>query len=93
MKRLPHTASNKIDRKALNEYYEAIDIHSWEKNLETLDDIMQDDEWNEIELVIQRIVSDLSGTPVERVSKGTQLSALGIDSVRVFFFGTAWHNH
>nr|Q52US9.1 RecName: Full=Nonribosomal peptide synthase fso1; AltName: Full=Ferrichrome A biosynthesis cluster protein fso1; AltName: Full=Ferrichrome A synthetase [Omphalotus olearius]AAX49356.1 putative peptide synthetase [Omphalotus olearius] len=83
VKRLPHTASNKIDRKALGEYYCDLDIMAWENSL--ADHMGTGDieaTWSETELKIRDTVSELTGSPKEWISKTTHLPALGVDSIR-----------
>ncbi|KIK69417.1 hypothetical protein GYMLUDRAFT_152778 [Collybiopsis luxurians FD-317 M1] len=83
VKRLPHTASNKIDRKMLGEYYCDMDILSWERSLaEHLGAEGDEGEWSETERKIQNVVSELTGSPQDWVHRTTQLPALGIDSIR-----------
>ncbi|KIK50220.1 hypothetical protein GYMLUDRAFT_51337, partial [Collybiopsis luxurians FD-317 M1] len=83
VKRLPHTASSKIDRKMLGEYYCDMDILSWERSLaEHLGAEGDEREWSETERKIQNVVSELTGSPQDWVHRTTQLPALGIDSIR-----------
>ncbi|KAF9056962.1 hypothetical protein BDP27DRAFT_1372891 [Rhodocollybia butyracea] len=81
VKRLPHTASNKVDRKALGEYYCNLDIIDWERRLsEHLGDEDDEGNWSETEIKIQNVVSELTGSSKEWIKKLTPLPALGVDS-------------
>ncbi|KAF9077098.1 hypothetical protein BDP27DRAFT_1414219 [Rhodocollybia butyracea] len=83
VKRLPHTASNKVDRKALGEYYCNLDIIDWERRLsEHLGDEDDEGNWSETEMKIQNVVSELTGSSKEWIKKLTPLPALGVDSIR-----------
>ena len=82
VKRIPHTASNKVDRKALAEYYASMDISTWEEALAKDHGRLEDESWSPLATTIRDAVADLTGTPAERIKKTTPLSALGVDSVR-----------
>ncbi|KAL1693266.1 hypothetical protein GGG16DRAFT_123376 [Schizophyllum commune] len=82
VKRIPHTASNKVDRKALAEYYASMDISTWEEALAKDHGRLEDESWSPLATTIRDAVADLTGTPAERIKKTTPLSALGIDSIR-----------
>uniref|UniRef100_D8PSX8 Carrier domain-containing protein n=1 Tax=Schizophyllum commune (strain H4-8 / FGSC 9210) TaxID=578458 RepID=D8PSX8_SCHCM len=82
VKRIPHTASNKVDRKALAEYYASMDISTWEEALAKDHGRLEDESWSPLATAIRDAVADLTGTPVERIKKTTPLSALGVDSIR-----------
>lgn len=81
VKRLPHTASNKVDRKALAEYYAHLNLASWEESLARVTGHVEDGVWSTAAETVRAIVSELTGTPIERVNKTTPLPALGVDSV------------
>ncbi|KAK0209228.1 putative peptide synthetase [Desarmillaria ectypa] len=77
---IPHTASNKVDRKALGEHYASMDISAWESAIAVA---MGDDDgkaWSNSEEKIRNVLSDLTDTPLDSISKTTRFSALGIDS-------------
>ncbi|TIB70322.1 acetyl-CoA synthetase-like protein [Wallemia mellicola] len=78
---LPHTPSNKIDRKMLAKYYEDVDIANWESRLSGIDD-GDDGSWNEMEQTIREVVAKLTNVTVESISKSSHLPALGVDSIR-----------
>ncbi|KAL1728701.1 putative peptide synthetase [Schizophyllum commune] len=82
VKRIPHTASNKVDRKALAEYYASMDISTWEEALAKDHGRLEDESWSPLATTIRDAVADLTGTPAERIKKTTPLSALGVDSIR-----------
>jgi hypothetical protein len=85
LNKIPHTASNKIDRKALAEVYSNVDIAAWEQALGEAggsEHQGEDDEkWGEVEETIRDVVMELTGVPSEGVRKRTHLKALGVDSV------------
>ncbi|KAL1744044.1 putative peptide synthetase [Schizophyllum fasciatum] len=82
VKRIPHTASNKVDRKALADFYSTMDISTWEEALAQVTGRLEDDSWSPLATTIRNAVADLTGTPAERIKKTTPLSALGVDSIR-----------
>ena len=61
----------------------ALDLAAWEEALAKATGQVEDGSWSDEAEVIRGIVSELTGTPVERVMKTTPLPALGVDSVRV----------
>lgn len=77
---LPHTPSNKIDRKMLAKYYEDVDILDWESRLSGLDD-GDDESWSEMEQTIREVVAKLTNVAMESILKSSHLPALGVDSV------------
>ncbi len=78
---IPHTASNKVDRKALGEYYASMDISVWESAIAIAMGDDDDKAWSTSEEKIRTVLSDLTDTPVDSISKTTRFAALGIDSV------------
>ncbi|KAI5895830.1 uncharacterized protein SCHCODRAFT_02728937 [Schizophyllum commune H4-8] len=78
--RIPHTASNKVDRKAPAEYYASMDISTWEEALAKDHGRLEDDSWSPLASTVRNAVADLTGTLAERMKKTTPLSALGVDS-------------
>ncbi|KAK0501009.1 putative peptide synthetase [Armillaria luteobubalina] len=79
---IPHTASNKVDRKALGEYYASMDISAWESAIAIAMGDDDDKAWSESEEKIRTVLSDLTDTPAVSISKTTRFAALGIDSIR-----------
>ncbi|KAK0185195.1 putative peptide synthetase [Armillaria mellea] len=79
---IPHTASNKVDRKALGEYYASMDISAWESAIAITMGDDDDKAWSESEEKIRAVLSDLTDTPADSISKTTRFAALGIDSIR-----------
>ncbi|KAG7451863.1 putative peptide synthetase [Guyanagaster necrorhizus] len=79
---IPHTASNKIDRAALGEYYASMDISAWESVIAVAMGDDGDKTWSNGEEKIRTVLSDLTDTPVDSISKTTRFAALGIDSIR-----------
>lgn len=77
---LPHTPSNKIDRKMLARYYEQVDIADWESRLSGLDD-GDDGFWSEMEQIIRQVTARLTNVAMDSISKSSHLPALGVDSV------------
>lgn len=87
VQRIPVTASNKIDRKALAAIYTKFDLTAWEMELGVTDggkakvgDVEGDSEWTEVEKKLREAIIDLTKVSPDAVSKGTPLKALGIDS-------------
>ncbi|EOQ99429.1 Nonribosomal peptide synthetase 2 [Wallemia ichthyophaga EXF-994] len=78
---LPHTPSNKIDRKMLARYYEQVEIADWESRLSGLDD-GDDGFWSEMEQIIRQVTARLTNVAVDSISKSSHLPALGVDSIR-----------
>jgi hypothetical protein len=79
--RIPHTASNKIDRNTLAHLYAALDILAWEKAISQLEVDGDLPEWTQEEIDMRTIISELTGADPETISRATELPALGIDSV------------
>lgn len=93
LNRIPITASNKIDRKTLSAIYANLDLKAWEKALGAargfvFDEVDEAEEskWNEVETKLRTAIIELTDASPDAVRKGTQLKALGVDSVYASHF-------
>jgi hypothetical protein len=86
LKRIPHTASNKIDRTALAEVYKNVDIVSWEQILgshatDKGSELIDDPRLIEIMEKLSVVIAELTSVSIESIQSSTLLPAVGIDSV------------
>ena len=82
VKHIPRTPSAKVDRKALLDAYESLDLSVWELkiNLYSTAGVAQTP-FTEAEIAVLDAVSSLSGVEIENINRSTYLTALGIDSL------------
>jgi ferricrocin synthase len=84
IQRIPHTLSNKIDRKALAEIYQNVDISSWENSVNTSTSVREVSDDPALAETIDKLgaaVAELTGVSPSSIEPTTHLSALGVDSV------------
>lgn len=75
--RIPVTASAKIDRNALAEAYEFLDLETWESKISSA----HISDWTEEESEFVELISNFSGTASKSINPTSRLAALGIDSI------------
>ncbi|MCJ1238634.1 hypothetical protein MMC14_006624 [Varicellaria rhodocarpa] len=82
VKRIPRTPSAKVDRKALLNAYESLDLGAWElkMNLRSTNREIQTS-FTEPEIAVLEIVSSISGVALQSMNRTSFLPALGIDSL------------
>jgi ferricrocin synthase len=91
--RIPHTPSNKVDRKALAEIYAAVDLNAWEAAVAGAErerdggDSDSAGERRAVEETLVDAVVQLTGVAPSAVRPDTDLRALGIDSVCGYLAG------
>ena len=82
LEKIPQTSSAKIDRVALQNIYESIDLGAWESRIQSNQArAIATAAWTLQELAILECVSEVTGTSQESISRMSNLTSIGLDSI------------
>ena len=90
---IPFNSSAKIDRAAIRRLYADIDLRAWEQMLDpNADKEDERNELNEEETLVAEKITELTGTSIDAMSRGSGLPSIGIDSITAIRLATRLHN-
>ena len=84
--KIPKSMAGKVDKKALAEIFEATTTTTANG---LRNGLVKNHRWNDAELYIRKVFSQLSKTPINDISPETSIYQLGLDSISAVQIGTA----
>lgn len=78
---IPRTSSAKTDKAVLDSIYNSIDLATWERALASKDNNSKETSWSTRESDLITVVTKISGTSQNSMSRASDLRSIGIDSI------------